>query len=181
MWNGRYCCKHFGKYNQPQSFQLWAGGGRSVRASSVHLRRATSKSRELSSLYHPIKSNIALYIVYKVQYGLLDFPKGLVLTKENNNTENLLFWTSGSSFRTRRPGPYRAGPSVPRPILSLGMLPGCKGQPFLPWWQCPSSCLLHPRSRTQFSEAQIKSMVSLKSALSTLGPFNNGNMHPSNV
>lgn len=108
----------------------------------------------------------------------MDFPKGLVLTKENNNTENLLFWTRGSSFRTHRPGPYRAGPSVPRPILSLGMLPGCKGQPFLPRWQCPSSCLLHPRSRTQFSEAHIKSTVSLKSALSTLGPFNNGNILP---
>lgn len=95
MWNGKYCCRHFGKYSQQQSFQLWAA----LRDSSVDLRKAISKSREISFLYRPIKSNIALYIVYKVQYGLLDFAKGLVLTQENDNAKNLLFRLEVALFR----------------------------------------------------------------------------------
>lgn len=74
-------------------------GGCSIRDSSVDLRKAISKSREISFLYCPIKSNIALYIVYKVQYGLLDFAKGLVLTQENDNPKNLLFRLEVALFR----------------------------------------------------------------------------------
>lgn len=50
-----------------------------------------------------------------------------------------------------------------------------------PRWQCSSSCLLHPRSRTQFSEAQIKFTVSIKSSLPFPGWLTVETRTPSNV